>query len=127
MDQVFNVLRFLADIHIGYINMFISLFSFIGINNPLFGIWIAQLPLYAVGFTRVWRISFRESLFSFPNIFYTTIMSVFTLSFSEDWTKLSPFISVWFILTFYSLISVAGRERIRGRTIQRELDRKFRD
>lgn len=126
MDQVLSVLKFLMDIHIGYINILISLFSFIGITNPLLGIWIAHLLIYALGFARIWRISFRESLFSFPNIFYTTIMSIFTLSFTDDWTKTPPFISIWLVISFFSLLNVSGRERIRGRTIQRELDR-FRD
>ena len=123
METVLTILKFLSDLYFGYISFFINLLSFVKIDNPLIGIILAHLPLYATIFSSIARTTYRKAIFSLPNILYTIFFSLIILWLSDDWTKFQPILPILFIGSIFSGLEISGEQQILGKTIETELDK----
>jgi len=125
MEQLSAIYSFINDTYIGYINLLIIGLDLIHIRIPFIGIFIGNLFIYAYPFSRLLRTYYLETILSIPNFLYTFFVSSIITFITQDWTETDSILIIVLIFIF-SVFKVSGREKIRGRTIQHELD-KFRD
>jgi len=125
MEELSTMYHFINDTYVAYISLLIFILDLIHIRIPFIGVFLGNLFIYAYPFSRLLRDYYLNTILSAPNILYTFFVSSVVTFVTQDWTETDSILVILLILMF-SVFSASGREKLRGRTIQHELD-KFRD
>lgn len=125
MEGIGAFFSVINSMYLGYIEFWINLFRFIGVDNPFFGIAIANLFLFAAPFARLWRTDYMSGLFSKPNIFFSIIFSMIAVWISQDWTNELKGITVFFFISVWSIMSMGTQQRMLGQTIESSQDNDY--